>query len=68
MLGALSSEFPFGATLVCLDVWCVLFLVLQWLCLFGWFGFVLVIGQCWGTQTTLRLGNLEYLAPERSFG
>jgi hypothetical protein len=30
MLGALSSEFPFGATLVCLDACCVLFLVLQW--------------------------------------
>lgn len=31
MLGALSSEFPFGATLICLDVWYVLLLVLQWL-------------------------------------
>lgn len=29
MLGTLSSEFLFGATLVCLDIWCVLFLVLH---------------------------------------
>jgi hypothetical protein len=46
---------------------CVVSCVTMVFCLVGWFGFVLVVGQCWGTQTTLRLGNLEYLAPERSW-
>lgn len=35
MLGSLSCKFLFGATLVCLAVWCVFLIVLQWSTILG---------------------------------